>query len=254
MLQIRTASSCLVLLAALAGCGGAPKPADVRSALPAPPAMAQQAEGRGDWDGAARHWQAAVEADPANRAARLSLARALRLSGSCGPAGIAIAPVLTKAPADAEALVESAKCHLVSGRPEAAEAQLGAAAKAAPESWDAEATLAVTLDRMGRHAEAQAHHDRALTLGGDRPTLLANKALSLALSGQLDGALALMRVAASIPGAPARVRMNLATIEALSGNADRATTIASQEVFDGKGDSLQTLNHLAGGARGASRP
>lgn len=246
----RMAISIVAVSVPLAACatGGPAGGEGVASVMPKPLAMATDAESRGDWEGAARHWAKVVEADGANRDARLALSRALRLSGRCGPAATAVSPLLTAGPDDAEALVESAKCHLVSGRPEGALGQLTAAVDAAPESWEAETTLAVTLDRLGRHAEAQLHHDRALELVPDKPIVLSNKALSLAMAGRLPDSLDLMRRAAAVPGAPARVRLNLAVLEALSGRGDRALTIASQELIDGKPEKLDLLKRIADAA------
>lgn len=207
--------------------------------------MAITAENRGDWVTAAQNWQNVVQAAPADRPARLSLARALRLSDRCGPATTALTPLLTSAGTDAGALVESAKCALVSGRPEAAEAQLRTAIVAAPDLWETWSTLAVSLDRQGRHDEAQQHHDRALALASDKPIVISNKALSLALAGRLNEGLALMRQAAAIPGAPSRVRINLAMLEAMSGSTDRASTILSQEVIADKTDTLVLVKRIA---------
>ncbi|MEW5728794.1 MAG: tetratricopeptide repeat protein [Pseudomonadota bacterium] len=248
MRDIRVAISVLALAVSLGGCvAGGTDAGPVTSVLPKAPEMAADAERRGDWEAAARHWGQVVEADAANRDARLALARSLRLSGRCGPAAGAIAPLVT-AGTDAEALVESAKCHLVSGRPEGAVAQLRAALDLAPESWEAETTLGVTLDRIGRHAEALAHHDRALELVPDKAIVLSNRSLSLALAGRLPEALVLMRQAAAMPTAPSRVRLNLAVLEALSGQGDRALTIASQEVMDDKADKLRLLRRVADAA------
>lgn len=228
---------------------------DVQSAeslMPGPIELAERAEARGDWSAAARHWRDAAGPSP-DRELRLAWARALRLSGSCGRAAGVLAPLLTAADADGTALIESAKCHLVSGRPEAAETQLRQALEAMPESWQAQSALGVTLDRTGRHTEAMRHHDRANALAPGKPILMSNKALSLALNGRLEEAVALMREAAAIPGATERVRMNLALLEAASGRGDRAATIASQEEIDDKTDELLLLRRIAEASRRAEQ-
>lgn len=230
----------------MAGCSGMPdvSPQAVEAALPSAETMAVEAEARGDWAAAARHWQAAAGAEP-TRTVRLSWARALRLSGRCGPAAAVLAPLLSAAEADGAALIESAKCHLVSGRPEAAESQLRQAIEIMPGSWEAESVLAVTLDRMGRHGEAMQHHDKANALAPGRPVLMSNKALSLALNGRLDEGVALLRQASALPGATERVRMNLALLEAAAGNGDRAASIAAQETIDDKAGEVLFLQRMA---------
>ena len=81
--------------------------------------------------------------------------------------------------------------------------------------------------------------------------MLANKGLSLALAGKLPEGLGVMRAAAAIPGAPARVRVNLAVLEALNGDGDRAATILSQESMDDKTDGVAQLQRLAKSAKRA---
>lgn len=248
MRDISAAFSIAALTLALSGCAldGAQGPnTDLASLLPPARDMAISAERRGDWTTAAQNWQSVVQSAPEDREARLSLARALRLTDRCGPATSALTPLLTNVEPDAGALVESAKCALVSGRPEAAEAQLRTALESAPELWEARSALAVTLDRQGRHEEAQVHHDQALILAPGKPIVISNKALSLALAGRLDEGVALMRQAAAIPGAPARVRINLAMLEAMSGSTDRASTILSQELITDKADTMGLVRRIA---------
>jgi len=246
----------LVPLAGLAGCaalpGGQPS---VGEALPPPRVMAAEAEQRGDWSAAARHWQNVQSSARDDRSVTLSLVRALRLSGSCGTAQPHLAQLLGADGKDPDALMEAAKCHLVSGRPEAAEATLATMLEAKPDSWEAHTTMGVVLDRAGRTDEARAHHDQAVRLGNGRPTALANKGLSLALSGKLDEGLAIMRSAAAMPNAPARVRVNLAVLEALAGDGDRAATILSQENVEDKTDGIAQLKRMARAAKpGEARP
>lgn len=233
----------------LAGCAGS-EPPDTNLASLLPPArdMAVAAESRGDWAGAAQNWQKTLEAAPDDRVVRLSLARALRLSERCGPAATVLAPLLTAAETDSAALVENAKCALVSGRPEAAESQLRTAIAAAPDLWETWSTLAVTLDRQGRHDEALPHHDRAMELAPNKPIVISNRALSLALAGRLDESLVMMRQAAAIPGAPARVRINLAMLEAMAGRTERAATILSQEILADKTEAVTLVKRIADSA------
>lgn len=219
--------------------------------MPPPRAMAAEAENRGDWTAAARHWAAVYQNEPNDRAVTLSFARTLRLAGSCGPASTYLGRWLATAPRDPEALMELSKCHLVSGRPEAAEKVLIKALALTPQSWEMETTLAVTLDRLGRPGDALPHHDRALELAPEKPIVMSNKALSLTLAGNLTQGLALMRDAAAIPGAPAKVRINLAVLEAMTGSPDRAATVASQELIDSKAESLDMLRRIARSARPA---
>jgi Flp pilus assembly protein TadD len=240
----------LVPLAALSACATLPSgQTSLSDALPPPRAMAAEAEQRGDWAAAARHWQSVQQNARTDRAVTLSLVRALRLSGSCGSAQPHLAQMLGTDGRDGDALMEAAKCHLVSGRPEAAEATLATLLDVKPDSWEAHTTMGVALDRTGRTDEALAHHDQAVRLANGKPTALANKGLSLALSGRLDEGLAIMRSAASMPNAPARVRVNLAVLEALAGDGERAATILSQENVEDKVDGIAQLKRMARAAK-----
>jgi Flp pilus assembly protein TadD len=247
----------LGLLAVLTGCAGAGDPtADTASVMPSSAEMAQEAERRGDWSTAARHWQGIVDAQPANRPAVLALVRSLRFTNNCGRA----APYLERlrvsgAADDLDARLETGKCHLVSGRLDAAEATLREAIADHPDSWEAQTVLATTLDHMEEHREALVHHDRAVTLAPDNAIAISNKAISLALSGRLDDALILLRMAAGRANAPSRVRMNLALLEAVAGNGDIAVMMARQEVQgQGQAESVRLLERIAAAAEAKIKP
>jgi Flp pilus assembly protein TadD len=152
------------------------------------------------------------------------------------------------APHDAAVLLEPGKCHLVSGRFDAAQAAFEAAVKADGKSWEAESMLGVALDYEEHSAEALVHHDRAVMLAPDNAVALSNKGLSLALGGHLDQALAVTRQAAVHPGAPARVRANLALLEAVAGNGDVAAMIARQE-SDPDRETIRLLQRIAAAAK-----
>lgn len=248
--MIKQVTCILAAVLLLTACAANPEtPASIAPLMPTQRDMASEAENRGDWAAAARHWAAVYQNAPNDRAITLSFARTLRLSGSCGPASTYIGRWLATAPADADALLELSKCHLVSGRPEAAEKVLSKVLALSPNSWEMETTLAITLDRLGRHDDALPHHDRALELAPEKPIVMSNKALSLTLAGKLAQGLELMRDAASIPGAPAKVRINLAVLEAMTGSPDRAATVASQEMIEAKTESIDMLRRIARSAK-----
>jgi Flp pilus assembly protein TadD len=227
-------------LLALAACGGGatpPKPGEQSSRM-----LALDAEQHGDWIGAVRYWEREAAASPKDRTVTIALVRALRHTNACGRAAPYIEQLAQSK--DASALIEAGKCHLVSGRFTVAATVLEAAAKADPKSWEAETVLAVALDYQQHHEEALAHHNRAALLAPKNPVVLSNKALSVALAGHLPQAVALMQAAAAMPGASARVRMNLALLEAVSGNGDIAAMMSRQE-GDADADTAKLLQRIA---------
>jgi len=82
--------------------------------------------------------------------------------------------------------------------------------------------LGVCLDLIGQHAAAQDQYRRALELApGDRQ-IASNLALSLALSGRPEEAIALLEPLARDPAASPRMRQNLALAYRLAGRTEAA--------------------------------
>ena len=236
-----------LMFAGLAACASQSpeaKPTAMAKDMPSPAAMATDAETQGDWKSAARHWEQAAAAAPEDRTIALRTVRALRLSSSCGRASSYLERLFKTDAESADVLLETGKCHLVSGRYQAAEAALSAALTVAPESWEVETVLATTYDLMERSETARTHHERAESLAPHNSLVLSNQGLSRALAGDLPGALTVMRRAAAEPSAPARVRMNLAFLEAVNGRGDVAAMMARQEA-SGDADSVKLLQRIS---------
>lgn len=242
------AAGAVAILAVACGSSETPKPAAGRGAPANTRSLAEDAERHGDWAGAAKYWETEVQAAPRDRAAALSLVRALRRSNACGRAGAYFDKMRADTPRDTAVLLEAGKCHLVSGRFGAAQAAFEAAVKADGKSWEAESMLGTALDYEDRSSDALIHHDRAVALAPRNAVALSNKGLSLALGGHLDQALAVTRQAATQPGAPARVRANLALLEAVAGNGDVAAMIARQESEPDQ-ETQRLLQRIAAAAR-----
>ena len=118
-------------------------------------------------------------------------------------------------------LLEKGKAEISAGHPELALDTLNAVIKAAPETWEAPATLAIALDRLGRYDEAAAQYRIADRLNPDNPDIYNNFALSRALAGEIDEAIAALRKAVALKSAPQRIRENLAFLEALKAQPPR---------------------------------
>jgi Flp pilus assembly protein TadD len=180
-------------------------------------------------------------------AAAIATVRALRLAGDCRSAAPILERLQKEAPVDLEVMLETAKCEFAAGRFGRAAEVLAAAVKIHTASSEAETVLGATLDHLERSAEARVHHDRAVALAPRSAVALSNKALSVALGGELREALVLMRKAVELANAPASVRLNLALLEAVAGNGDAAALMAKQETGDP--ETLRLLERIAAAAK-----
>lgn len=98
----------------------------------------------------------------------------------------------------------------------------------------------VALDMARRHPEAQAAYRKALAIAPHDIGAVNDLALSLALTGKFDEAIALLTPVARDPSATARVRQNLALIYGLKGDTAAARTLNRQDL-----DEQTTDNNLA---------
>ena len=207
-----------LLLLALAGCAAGKPAADpAASALDGIVAgEAVAAEQAGDYASAARHYASLYETNRSDPAVAEALARSLRHAGDLAGAYDVLGEAITRLGANGRLLVEKGKVEIGLGKAALAVSTLEAAGAALPKEWEPPATLAVAFDRLGRFDEAAAQYRAALARNaGDNAEIYNNFALSRALAGRLDEARALLRTAATLPSATARVRENLAFLETL---------------------------------------
>jgi Flp pilus assembly protein TadD len=90
--------------------------------------------------------------------------------------------------------------------------------------------LGIALDMLRRHTEAQQRYRAALAEDRDMAAAQVNLALSLAMSGNLDAALRLIRPIAQGPAATPRVRRDLALLLARSGHDAEAVQVLQGDV------------------------
>ena len=105
----------------------------------------------------------------------------------------------------------------------------------------------VALDLLARHPEAQASYRSALAITPDDVPARSNLALSLAISGEFDEAIAIMVPIARAPSATPRLRQNLALIYGLKGDLDAARALSRVDL-DAKAtdEKSEVLRHGAG--------
>lgn len=91
----------------------------------------------------------------------------------------------------------------------------------------------VALDTLGRHTEAQDCYRSVLATTPRHVAARNNLALSLALTGKFDEAIALMAPLVRSSTATPQVRENMAVIYALQGDADRAAVLSRVDLDEG---------------------
>ena len=142
--------------------------------------------------------------------------------GQVNEAIVAYNSALDRQARDPEALRGIAKAYLKTARPELAGKPLAIAFEDTPNDPKLLQLIGVADDLMGQHGEAQARYRRGLELAPGDPVLSLNLALSLALTGNYDEAIARLGPIAAAPISSPRERQTLALIYGLKGDRQRA--------------------------------
>jgi Flp pilus assembly protein TadD len=138
-----------------------------------------------------------------------------------------------RSPAHLGALLGIARADLKLGDPSAALGYLATALDIAPRDPRVLVDKGVALDTLNRHAEAQACYRTVLSEAPRYVSARNNLALSLALTGQFEEALALITPLVRSSAANARTRENMALIYGLMGDADRAASLSRMDLDEG---------------------
>lgn len=146
-------------------------------------------------------------------------------------AAAAFRAVLEIDPGHGQALWELANTLLALNRPQLAYKTFEALSQQGKKKVAALNGMGVALDRAGTHRAAQVHYREALKLGPSQldPSQLSvrnNLGLSLALSGDKEGAIALLKEVATDAKATPRERQNLALAYGLAGDFKEAAKVS----------------------------
>jgi len=202
--------------------------ADATKSLRSPAALMRMGDVTikgGDAATAARFYQAAAEAAPDNRVAKLKLAYALQRMGAHKAAVTVYRAALKLKPDDAEAERRLANSLISLDQPKAAIAHYRAVI-ARTSDYRAFNGLGVALDMTGDHKAALTAYRAGLAQRPKNLSLKNNLALSMALAGKYKPAAAMLRQIAQHPRATARHRQNLALVYGLAGQLQRAARVA----------------------------
>jgi Flp pilus assembly protein TadD len=226
--------STVALCFAVSGCATfaetTPKPEKTANVEPALRQAAMMSERNASYGEAAQHYAALHSKYPQDKAITLALARNLRFAGNPQQAIAVINSVSFGQTPDALTLLELGKDYLAADQLNLAKPTLERAKAAAPLNWEVLSSLGVVYDYEGQYGQAQQQYDAALFLDPENPTILNNKALSLAQEGRLDEAVKTMQVATNQPSASAQARQNLALLMALQGDAEAAERLARKDL------------------------
>ena len=206
---------------------------------------ARAAANRADPLARANFWSKEYAKQPEDVNTTLEFTTALRGIGSHDRAIEVLSQSLIVNSAHPDLLMALGRAYVTKGETLNAARAFEHAAIADPDKASAWAALGTALDKLERHSDAQEVYGKALAIEPGRTSTLANYGLSLALSGDLPGAEAKLRDAASNPDASAKVHENLALILGLQGKYEEMVAIsgrhAPQSVAESNAATLRKL-------------
>jgi Flp pilus assembly protein TadD len=239
--------------ATLVGCQDGPEKS-ISSALDATLRQsAAQATALGGWPEALTGYRLLYERNPDDADAALGYVRALRNVGQADEAVRVGALSVVRYPDDARLLGEYGKARLAARDLPGAVETLTAAITRSPADWSLHSALGITYDLVGQHEMAQDAYLKALDVSPNNPTVTNNLALSLALSGNLDGAIArLEHVGPPLRGS-VQARQSLALLYAMKGQVTRAEPLVRKDLPARVAEENLAFFERVGGARPAVR-
>ena len=190
------------------------------------------ARGGGDLANALGVYRRAAQVDPLNPVPLVAAGDVLLEMGSVNEAIVSYNNALLLGGDNLPALLGLARAFLKSGKPALAIDPISKAYVLSPDDPKVVLLLGVTKDLSGEHGEAQAWYRRGLGLAPGDPSLTVNLALSLALSADYTGAIAVLQPIAMPPRGSAQERQTLALIYGLRGNVAEAARVGRMDLDD----------------------
>ncbi len=185
----------------------------------------QRLQQEGDLANAAGFCERALQFDPTNQVALLSLARIFEQRKAPREAAQAYRAILVLDPENVEARYGLGKTYVAIEQYSLALEQLGLALKGGgdPRIFN---TLGVVNDQLGNHEAAQAAYRQGLSGDAGSIPLQTNLGLSLVLSGHHGEGLMILRKAAADPSAGSGTRQALTFAYAIAGDMTAAEEMA----------------------------
>src|SRR6266404_3473047 len=233
----------LLTVVVLAGCAGSPVHLDPLSVdgrdgggpTPSYPMLMRigaAAQAGGDLPNAVGVYRRAAEMAPQEPAPLIAAGDVLLQMGAINEAIVSYNAALVR-PGDTQAAqIGLAKAFLKTGKPQLALTPLSKALEESPDDPKVLLLLGVARDLAGQHREAQAYYRNGLVRAPGDPALTVDLALSLALSGDYPGAIAVLQPIAMSQRASAQERQTLALIYGLRGNVAEAARLNRIDLDD----------------------
>ena len=202
--------------------------------------MAESAAQAGDLGTAATLLDQVVRAQPKNVQAMRRLGDVLLRQERPREASEAYMGALRQAYGDREASIGYAKSMIAIGRMEAAMAHVEPLLEKYPEDLKVINLAAVVHDMQGNHAEAAKLYRRGLFIDPGSVSMNNNLGLSLALAGDAEGALGILKPLAEGAESTARIRQNLALAYGVAGDVVAARSLSGLDL-----SAEEVTNNLA---------
>jgi Flp pilus assembly protein TadD len=191
---------------------------------------AAQAEQSGSWLAAIATYRSLYERRPDDPAIAAGLVRALRNAGQLPEALRVAVEAAPRFPQDARFLGEQGKVLLAMRDLPGALKTLQTASTLPNADWTIFSAIGIAHDLAGQHDAAQLAYARALEMSPDNLTVQNNLALSLALSGNIDAAIAQLEPKGIGSRTTPQTRQSLALLYALRGDLDRTEALVRKDL------------------------
>ncbi len=227
-MRYRNLAAGVAVLSLLAGCsgGGGFTGASGSSST----RLADRSAAAGDFVTAETLYRQAFEANPNSIEALVGLGRSYAGMGQYARAEQALNEANRRKPKDPAVLLELARTQLGAGQAQAALANLDLALAKRPRDVQVITARGIALDRLSRHAEAQATYRDGLKRDPTDFALNSNLGLSLGLSGQTDAGIRILSELVRDGRANANTRGNLALVYGLAGREREAKATLARDL------------------------
>ena len=192
--------------------------------------LAERSADAGDYQTAEALYRQAFQADPNSIEALVGLGRSYAGMGQYARAEQALNEANRRKPKDPDVLLELARTQLGAGQAQGALNNLDIAVAKRPRDVSLITARGIALDRLSRHAEAQATYREGLKRDPTDFALNSNLGLSLGLSGQTDAGIAILRELVRDGSANANTRGNLALVYGLAGREGDAKATLQRDL------------------------
>lgn len=201
---------------------------------------AAASEADGDYAAAANHYRNLLDKRPEDLGATLGLARNLRYAGRAKLAIGVLDAAADKFGDRTAFVVERGKANVAVGNVTEAIGYLTTARASNDRDWEIHAALGIAYDLTDKFDMARESYARALQLSEGNPVVLNNMAISAALAGDVERAIATLENAPKAARHSPQVRQNLALFYGIKGDMEKAEALAKMDL-----DAAAVRNNLA---------